>query len=162
MRFKAKNKQGIKRKRKRGKRKEMGIKLFLLILFFAVMVGVGFYSRRHVNSVDGFVLGGRSVGPWLTAFAYNLLFFCSCICRICGTVWMEIRNCKYLDRNRECIDRKSAGMGYSWKKNEGYDAASECKDNAGFFWTEVWKQIVKNRSIGDCVCVPDPVYSIRL
>lgn len=46
---------------------------------------------------------------------------------------MEIRNCKYLDRNRECIDRKSAGMGYSWKKNEGYDAASECKDNAGFF-----------------------------
>ena len=75
---------------------------------------------------------------------------------------MEIRNCKYLDRNRECIDRKSAGMGYSWKKNEGYDAASECKDNAGFFLTEVWKQIVKNRSIGDCVCVPDPVYSIRL
>ena len=47
----------------------MGIKLFLLIIFFAVMVGVGFYSRRHVKSVDGFVLGGRSVGPWLTAFA---------------------------------------------------------------------------------------------
>ena len=75
MRFKAKNKQGIKRKRKRGKRKEMGIKLFLLILFFAVMVGVGFYSRRHVNSVDGFVLGGRSVGPWLTAFAYGTSYF---------------------------------------------------------------------------------------
>ena len=37
----------------------MGIKLFLLIIFFAVMVGVGFYSRRHVKSVDGFVLGGR-------------------------------------------------------------------------------------------------------
>ena len=30
------------------------------------------------------------------------------------------------------------------------------KDNAGFFWTEVWKQIVKNRSIGDCVCVLIP------
>ena len=53
----------------------MGIKLFLLILFFAVMVGVGFYSRRHVNSVDGFVLGGRSVGPWLTAFAYGTSYF---------------------------------------------------------------------------------------
>ena len=160
MRFKAKNKQGIKRKRKRGKRKEMGIKLFLLILFFAVMVGVGFYSRRHVNSVDGFVLGGRSVGPWLTAFAYGTSYFSAVV--FVGYAGQFGWNCKYLDRNRECIDRKSAGMGYSWKKNEGYDAASECKDNAGFFWTEVWKQIVKNRSIGDCVCVPDPVYSIRL
>lgn len=53
----------------------MGIKLFLLIIFFAVMVGVGFYSRRHVNSVDEFVLGGRSVGPWLTAFAYGTSYF---------------------------------------------------------------------------------------
>lgn len=53
----------------------MGIKLFLLIIFFAVMVGVGFYSRRHVKSVDGFVLGGRSVGPWLTAFAYGTSYF---------------------------------------------------------------------------------------
>ena len=40
----------------------MGIKIFLLVVFFAVMVAVGVYSRRHVTSVDGFVLGGRSVG----------------------------------------------------------------------------------------------------
>ena len=44
----------------------MGIKIILLIIFFAVMAAVGIYSRRHVTSVDGFVLGGRSVGPWLT------------------------------------------------------------------------------------------------
>ncbi len=53
----------------------MGIKLIFLVLFFAVMVGVGIYSRRHVTSVDGFVLGGRSVGPWLTAFAYGTSYF---------------------------------------------------------------------------------------
>lgn len=45
----------------------MGIKIVLLVLFFAVMVAVGVYSRKHATSVDGFVLGGRSVGPWLTA-----------------------------------------------------------------------------------------------
>ena len=118
----------------------MGIKLFLLIIFFAVMVGVGFYSRRHVKSVDGFVLGGRSVGSVADCICiWNLLFFRSCICRICGTVWMEIRNCKYLDRNRKCIDRKSAGMGCSWKKNEGHDTASESKDDAGFLRTEIWQ-----------------------
>ncbi|MBA4701679.1 MAG: sodium/solute symporter [Ruminococcus sp.] len=53
----------------------MGIKLTLLIIFFAVMVGVGIYSRRHARSVDSFVLGGRSVGPWLTAFAYGTSYF---------------------------------------------------------------------------------------
>lgn len=53
----------------------MGIKLVLLVIFFAVMVGVGIYSRRHATSVDGFVLGGRSVGPWLTAFAYGTSYF---------------------------------------------------------------------------------------
>ena len=47
----------------------MIIKIVLLVLFFAVMVGVGVYTRNHTKSVDGFVLGGRNVGPWLTAFA---------------------------------------------------------------------------------------------
>lgn len=53
----------------------MGVKLVLLIVFFAVMAGVGVYSRRHAKSVDGFVLGGRTAGPWLTAFAYGTSYF---------------------------------------------------------------------------------------
>ena len=57
------------------KESRMGIKIVLLIVFFAVMVGVGIYSRRHATSVDGFVLGGRSVGPWFTAFAYGTSYF---------------------------------------------------------------------------------------
>jgi SSS family solute:Na+ symporter len=39
------------------------------------MVGVGIYSRKQAANVDGFVLGGRSVGPWLTAFAYGTSYF---------------------------------------------------------------------------------------
>ena len=53
----------------------MSIKLAMLVVFFAVMVGVGLYSRKSTTSVDGFVLGGRSVGPWLTAFAYGTSYF---------------------------------------------------------------------------------------
>ena len=59
----------------KGEGKIMGIKLMLLIVFFVVMVAVGLYSRKHARSVDGFVLGGRSVGPWLTAFAYGTSYF---------------------------------------------------------------------------------------
>lgn len=53
----------------------MAIKLGLLLIFFSVMVAIGFYCRRHAANVNGFVLGGRSVGPWLTAFAYGTSYF---------------------------------------------------------------------------------------
>lgn len=53
----------------------MGVKLTMLIIFFAAMIAVGIYARRHTASVEGFVLGGRSAGPWLTAFAYGTSYF---------------------------------------------------------------------------------------
>lgn len=53
----------------------MVIKVILTLIFILVMVGVGIYSRKQASSVDGFVLGGRSVGPWLTAFAYGTSYF---------------------------------------------------------------------------------------
>ncbi len=53
----------------------MFIKVALTIIFLVVMVGVGFYSHKQARSVEGFVLGGRSVGPWLTAFAYGTSYF---------------------------------------------------------------------------------------
>ena len=51
----------------------------LLVVFFAVMIGIGVYCRRHATDVGGFVLGGRSVGPWLTAFAYGTSYFSAVI-----------------------------------------------------------------------------------
>ncbi len=53
----------------------MIFKVTMLIAFFAVMVGIGLYCRKHATDVNGFVLGGRSVGPWLTAFAYGTSYF---------------------------------------------------------------------------------------
>ena len=51
------------------------MKLALLILYFGVMIGIGLYCRKHATDVNSFVLGGRSVGPWLTAFAYGTSYF---------------------------------------------------------------------------------------
>lgn len=53
----------------------MLVKVLILLVFFAVMVGIGLYCRKHTTDVKGFVLGGRSVGPWLTAFAYGTSYF---------------------------------------------------------------------------------------
>ena len=55
------------------------IKIVMLLAFFGVMIFVGFYCRKHSTDVNGFVLGGRNVGPWLTAFAYGTSYFSAVI-----------------------------------------------------------------------------------
>lgn len=51
------------------------LKLLILLIYFAVLIGIGLYCRKNATDVNGFVLGGRSVGPWLTAFAYGTSYF---------------------------------------------------------------------------------------
>ncbi len=57
----------------------MVVKLFMIVLFALCVIAVGVYTRRHATSVDGFVLGGRNVGPWLSAFAYGTSYFSAVI-----------------------------------------------------------------------------------
>ena len=57
----------------------MVLKVLFLIVFFAAMIGIGLYCRKSASDVNGFVLGGRSVGPWLTAFAYGTSYFSAVI-----------------------------------------------------------------------------------
>ena len=51
----------------------------MLLCFFGLMIGVGLACRKHATNVDGFVLGGRAVGPWLTAFAFGTSYFSAVI-----------------------------------------------------------------------------------
>ena len=55
------------------------MKIAILILYFAVLLGIGIYCRKTATDVNGFVLGGRNVGPWLTAFAYGTSYFSAVI-----------------------------------------------------------------------------------
>lgn len=57
----------------------MLIKTLMLIIFFAVSIGIGVYCKRGSTNVHGFVLGSRQVGPWLTAFAYGTSYFSAVI-----------------------------------------------------------------------------------
>ena len=58
---------------------DLALKLGMLLVFFGVMIYVGLYCRKHSTDVNGFVLGGRNVGPWLTAFAYGTSYFSAVI-----------------------------------------------------------------------------------
>lgn len=57
----------------------MVIKVTLLVVFFAIMVAVGLVCRKKATNVNEFVLGGRNVGAWLTAFAYGTSYFSAVI-----------------------------------------------------------------------------------
>ena len=57
----------------------MIIKITLMVLFFASMIGVGIYAKSKANSVSNFVLGGNTAGPWLTAFSYGTSYFSAVI-----------------------------------------------------------------------------------
>lgn len=47
----------------------------ILVIYLAVMIGIGVYCRKQTSSVADFVLGGRNVGGWVTAFAYGTSYF---------------------------------------------------------------------------------------
>ncbi|MBP0963349.1 MAG: sodium:solute symporter, partial [Oscillospiraceae bacterium] len=57
----------------------MFAKIAMIVLFFAVTVAIGLYYRNRSGNVGDFVLGGRSVGPWVTAFAYGTSYFSSVV-----------------------------------------------------------------------------------
>jgi solute:Na+ symporter, SSS family len=57
----------------------MVIKIVLLLAFVLITIGVGIYARKKTANVSQFVLGGRSIGPWMSAFAYGTTYFSAVI-----------------------------------------------------------------------------------
>ena len=57
----------------------MLIKVLLILIFLGIMIGVGIVCRKQARDVRGFVLGGRNVGPWLSAFAFGTSYFSAVI-----------------------------------------------------------------------------------
>lgn len=50
-----------------------------LAIFAAVMVVIGIYSAKKARTIDGFLLGGRNIGAWVSAFAYGTSYFSAVI-----------------------------------------------------------------------------------
>ncbi|SMB90486.1 solute:Na+ symporter, SSS family [Thermanaeromonas toyohensis ToBE] len=55
------------------------MKIFILLLYFIVMLAIGLASHRRSRDVGGFFLGHRSIGPWISAFAYGTTYFSAVI-----------------------------------------------------------------------------------
>ena len=53
--------------------------MIAIVIFTAVMIGIGLSSRRHAKNIEGFLLGGRKIGPWVSAFSYGTAYFSAVI-----------------------------------------------------------------------------------
>ena len=127
----------------------MLVKIVMLIAFFGSMIGIGLYCRKNATDVNGFVLGGRSVGPWLTAFAYGTSYFSAVV---------FVGYAGHLGRYRKCIDWFLDGMGYSGTPYSYYDSASGQRHYAGILRKALWIQRVKISRIRHYFYLFDPLY----
>lgn len=55
----------------------MGIAI--IIAYVVVMLWIGYWAMKKTHSVGDFFLGGRSIGPWMSAFAYGTTYFSAVI-----------------------------------------------------------------------------------
>lgn len=53
--------------------------VIILGIYLAIMVAIGIYSFKRTKNVNDFILGGRKIGSWLTAFAYGTSYFSAVI-----------------------------------------------------------------------------------
>ncbi len=53
----------------------MVVKIACIAVFALITIGIGIYCGKKVKGTGDFVLGGRSVGAWFSAFAYGTSYF---------------------------------------------------------------------------------------
>ncbi|RJR31476.1 MAG: sodium:solute symporter, partial [Candidatus Latescibacterota bacterium] len=49
----------------------------VLFLYIGVLMGVGIWSARRTQSAADFIIGGRTIGPWVTSLSYIAVYFSS-------------------------------------------------------------------------------------
>jgi sodium/proline symporter len=45
--------------------------LWVFLVYLAILLTLGFVAERYTKSLEGFLLGDRKMGPWLTALSYE-------------------------------------------------------------------------------------------
>lgn len=57
----------------------MFAKILIICIFFAITISIGIYCRKHTTNVNDYVLAGRNLGPWMSAFTYGTTYFSAVI-----------------------------------------------------------------------------------
>ncbi len=51
------------------------VSIIVVVIYLLIMVGIGYWSMKRTKDVGDFFLGGRTLGPWMSAFAFGTTYF---------------------------------------------------------------------------------------
>lgn len=51
--------------------------IIVLFLYIGILVGIGIWSVRKNPTAEDFIIGGRKIGPWVTALSFIAVYFSS-------------------------------------------------------------------------------------
>ena len=101
----------------------MVAQIIILCIYVAILLVIGFVSRRKAKTVNDFFLGGRKMGAWMTAFAYGTTYFSAVIFMgYAGKFGLEHGHLRRMDRHRQRAHRLVRGMeadGAAHARNHG-------------------------------------------
>ncbi len=49
----------------------------VLFIYIGILMGIGIWSARRTRTASDFILGGRTIGPWVTALSFIAVYFSS-------------------------------------------------------------------------------------
>lgn len=54
---------------------ELAAKVLVVLLYIVLMLVLGYWSMKRTKDVGDFFIGGRTLGPWISAIAYGTTYF---------------------------------------------------------------------------------------
>lgn len=58
---------------------DLGIYTLVMVVYVGALLGAGVWTGRRTRSAEDFYIGGRRVGPWVTAFSFVAAYFSSVV-----------------------------------------------------------------------------------
>lgn len=58
---------------------ESFIYAIIIVVYLAILILIGFVTGRRTKSVEDFYIGGRQIGPWVTALSFVAAYFSSVV-----------------------------------------------------------------------------------
>ena len=99
------------------------IAFIFLLLFTALMIFIGVHASRKSKTMNEFLLGGRNIGPWISAFAYGTSYFSAVIfIGYAGRTRMDGGHRRYLDWHRQRRFGLPAGLAFAGAPHTADDA----------------------------------------
>ena len=119
-------------------------RIMIVVVYVLAMVGVGYWAMKKTRNVGDFFLGGRTIGPWMSAFAYGTTYFSGGrVHRLRGKARLGVRHSHDVDSPGQHDRGKPAGTGAYSARDAHHDSQAKCTAPCRFLASRYNSQLLK-------------------